>query len=145
MPDFSALSSAASWPFSLQNYIESRGSFELALAFSELFWPRFVEHRDCIIRADGFTEENFGAWHERLAGDSVAIERVLNLIHVRDLVPSDTTELSSAAYLHLAELLVEMWTARVRILFPNRSFVIRLESSGDDDWTAPTVLLYQDR
>lgn len=141
LPDYSLLRSQADWDYSLINYIESRGSVELAVAFSKLFWPDFLERDGCIIRADGFVEANFAAWQQRLNGDCAAIERVMNLLHVGDLVPSDTSDLDPAVRRVLGQTLVEMWAARVGSLFPDRQFVVQLEANGDED--EPTVLLYQ--
>jgi hypothetical protein len=144
LPDYSRLRSQADWDYSLRNYIESRGSVELAVAFAKLFWPDFVERRGCVILSDGFTEDNFAAWWDRLGGDCVAIERVLNHLHVGDLVPSDTTALDAAVFQFLGATIVEAWSARVRALFPDRRFIVRLErTAGDDTAAAPTVMLFQ--
>jgi len=95
------------------------------------------------VLADGFSEENFAAWWDRLGGDCVAIERAVNHLHVGDLVPSDTTELDASVTKFLGATLIEMWAARVQALFPERRFVVRLEYTNDDNASSPTVLLYQ--
>jgi hypothetical protein len=145
LPDYNLLRSEADWDYTLRNYVESRGSVELAVAFAKLFWPDFVEHRGCVLLSDGFTRENFAEWWDRLGGDCAAIERELNHLHVSDLVPSDKTELDLSVYQFLGATIAEMWSSRVRAQFPNRRFIVRLEDADDAATGAPTVLLYQDR
>lgn len=144
LPDYNRLRAEAGWDFTLRNYIESCGSVELAVAFAKLFWPDFVEHHECVIRSDGFSADNFAVWSKRLSGDCAAIERVLNQLHVSELVPSDTTELDVSVIRYLAETITAMWTARVKSLFPERRFVVRLEHADDDSASGPTVILYQE-
>jgi hypothetical protein len=134
----------ASWRYSLQNYIESRGSFELAVAFGNLFWPDFLEHKGCILRADVFDEENFERWWREKNGDTKAIECALNLVHVEELVPSDTTQLDEGVYKYLCQTLAETWLARVTSLYPDRQFVVSCTGCDDaEPEGGPTVYLYQ--
>jgi hypothetical protein len=85
----------------------------------------------CVILSDGFTEANLDAWWDRLKEKRVAIEHVLNHLHVFDLIPSDTSERDPSVYQFLGAAIVEMWASRVRELFPNRRFVVRLEDTDD--------------
>jgi hypothetical protein len=144
LPDFSDLRRRASWEYSIINYIESRGTFELAVAFAKLFWPEFVVRRDCVIRASGLTDEVFESWWVRTGGDKVAVERVLNLLHVRELVPSNVTPLDDSVYRYLGETLADMWAHRVEALFPERRFVSSFRDRDDvGNSTEPTVTLYE--
>ena len=146
LPDFSAMRAQAPWNYTLQNYIESKGSFELAVVFARLFWPEFVERSGCILRADVFNEETFERWWQEKPGDIAAIECVLNLLHVEELIPSDNTPLDRCVYVHLAQTLVEMWSARVKMLYPDREFVVRCDECDETGTTeGPTVYLYQKR
>jgi hypothetical protein len=145
LPDYNQLRSQVNWDYTLRNYIESRGSTELAVAFAKLFWPDFVEYRGCVITSDGFTEAGFDAWWDRLKGDRVAIEHILNHIHVLDLLPNDRSELDPSVCQFLGAAIVEMWASRVRQLFPNRRFIVRLENAEDGANAGPTVQLFQDR
>ncbi|HEX6807354.1 MAG TPA: hypothetical protein VF118_05160 [Gemmatimonadaceae bacterium] len=145
LPDFVELKSRANWDYSLMNYIESRGSFELAVAFAKLFWPDFTEYRGCIVRADGFSKHNFDEWWERANGDRTKVERVLNLLHVRELVPSDTSALDESVYRYLGETLAAMWASRVRLLFPSRALIVRYEESDEKgNAVEPTLYLYEE-
>jgi hypothetical protein len=140
LPDFSAMRARASWPYTLQNYIETRGTFELAVAFAELFWPTFVEREGCILRADVFSEERFQQWWAESSGDRRVVECAMNLLHVEDLIPSDTTPLAAEVYGHLAEAIAQMWRARVQLVFPHRRVVVQCSTKQG----GPTIQLFQD-
>lgn len=146
LPDFTELKSQASWNYSFKNYIETRGSFELAAAFAKLFWPDLIEYRGCVLRADGFSEQSFDEWWQQAKGNRTTIERVLNLLHVRELVPSDTSDLDESVYRYLGQTLAAMWACRVKLLFPSRSFIVQVEDLDEEgNAAAPTVYLYEER
>lgn len=144
LPDLSALRAQVQWEYTTQNYIESKGSFELSIAFARLFWPELVERNGCILRADVLNEADFERWWRETAGDITAVERVLNQLHVETLVPSDSTELDESVYRYLATILVETWSARVKVLYPDREFVVACEDCDDSTIRGgPTVYLFQ--
>lgn len=129
LADFTALSTAVDWEYTLSNYVETRGSFELAVAFVNLFWPEFVERRGCIIRAVGFNEKNFEEWWATANGDRAIIERALNHLHVADIVPSDRAEVEDDVLRYLGQQISEMWRSRVAQLFPDRTFDVWFEDT----------------
>lgn len=139
MPDFGQLRATAGWEFTLQNYIESRGTMELAVAFADLFWPEFELREGCILRTAGLSDDVFQQWWASTVGDRQRVERVLNLVHVAELVPSDPRA-SPEMLGFLAGTIAEMWSARLQQLYPDREFVVRAEY---DDPAGPTVLCYQ--
>jgi hypothetical protein len=128
--------------YTLLNFVATHGTVEFAVAFSKLFWPDFVERRGCIILADGFTEEGFEQWWVALDADVMRIEMMMNHTHLGDvfLNASDLDTIDEQVIDYLGHLLVDMWTARVGSLFPDRQFVV--EYMWDlGDW--PTIYLYQ--
>lgn len=134
LPDFQAIRKSTNWNYSLQNYLETRGSLELAVAFARFFWPEFVITKGCVIRAEGFDQTNFDAWWAKTNGDRRAVERALNQIHLRDLIPSDPTPLSDDVIDYLGTTVSEMWLSRLERLFPERRFEVRyFVSDASDD------------
>jgi hypothetical protein len=142
LPDFSKLKSEVDWDYSLQNYIETRGTLELAVAFSRLFWPEFIARNGCIVRADGFSPENFDRWWTETGGNRRSIECSLNVVHVADLVPSDVTELDPSVLDYLGSAIAEMWHARLGQLFPQRRFEVKY-SPISDQADSGSVVAYQ--
>ncbi|MGH7624992.1 MAG: hypothetical protein ACREOJ_06725 [Gemmatimonadaceae bacterium] len=146
LPDYSRLRAEANWDYTLQNYIESRGSLELAVAFAKLYWPDLVEYRDCILRADGFSADLFETWWQRTDGNRTEIECVLNMLHVREVVPSDTALLPDSVIRYLGRTIAEMWHTKAQLLFPGRRVIARFEDTAEEDTNSePTVLLFQQR
>ncbi len=140
LPDFSQLRSQVDWKYSLHNYIESRGSTELAVAFTQLFWPEFIVRNDCVIRADGFDNQNFDQWWAQTSGNRRAIECAMNVLHTRDLVPSDETVLDDSVIDYLGNVIAEMWRARLLLLFPERAFEVRYSAVGEEPDSGSVVV-----
>lgn len=141
LPDFSAFQREARWDYTLQNYIESRGSFELAVAFARFFWPEFVERDGCILFANGFDEATYIEWRTKSSGNVEAIERMMNHVHLEDLVPSDTTDFGPTVLPYLAREVADMWKHRAKSVYPARDFVV--EVNVDHDHGRFQVCLFQ--
>src|SRR5438876_9730226 len=71
--------------FDIWDYLNLRADYDLAVAFSKLFWPDFIEVDGCILLATSYSPENFAHWKESLKGDKRAIETMLNHTHIWDL------------------------------------------------------------
>lgn len=140
LPDYSKTRAEASFDYSIINYIESKATMEMAVAFARLFAPEFVSHRGCVIRLDGFDAEVFEKWWNTTGGDPRAIELAMNLVHIPDLIPSDTSDLDDRVIDYLGETLAALWQCRVNSLFPKSGLVARYEKASDDR-SAATVLL----
>lgn len=131
MPDYSALRSKAEWNYTLQNYIETRGSLELAIAFVNLFWPEFVEYQGCIIRRDALDPQTFEKWWQKCNGDRVAVEKMMNFLHVRDIAPNDDSAVDTTLVRFLGERMAEMWQQRAQRQFPKLHFRAWYEETED--------------
>lgn len=62
-----------------------------AAVMAELFTPAFVEVRGCVLLRHRFSERNFLTWWDKLDGDVIQIESVLNHTHLWDLMPEPPT------------------------------------------------------
>ena len=60
------------------------GNFQLAIAFSRLFWPEFVEHDGCVLYAD-FSLESYRGFFTSCKGNRAAVEGMMNHRHILDL------------------------------------------------------------
>jgi len=50
----------------LWNYLAMVGNYQMAAAFSKLFWPDFVEVEGCVLLAEHFDAKNFKHWQKHL-------------------------------------------------------------------------------
>lgn len=108
---------------SIDTWLQGMGSFELAVAYAELFWPRLALHEDCVFFAD-FDPETVANWSNHLKGDKGAVERVVNHRHIVDLFPAVKEPPTREILIHLGRILRDAWAAKLRLDFPDRSFVV---------------------
>lgn len=116
---------------------EQNGAASLAVAFSYLFWPSFVEVEGCVLLEERYEPSNFREWWERLSGDVPRVEEVINHVHLWDLFYGDDGWLPDGALAELARVMAHCWMCALREAYPSRSFDVRL-STGDADY-GPTV------
>lgn len=109
-----------------------------AAVMAELFTPAFVEVRGCVLLRHRFSERNFLTWWDKLDGDVIQIESVLNHTHLWDLMPEPTDDADEGILDWIGERLAEAWLDRVSRLFPQRRFYCELV----DDY-GPTISLHQ--
>jgi hypothetical protein len=106
-----------------------------ATIVSELFFPELIEVRGCILLASGYEQANFDEWWETTAGDHIAIERVINHLHLWDLFePSGEPE--ERALEVMARRVAQAWRCHAVETFPDREF----EVAVTDDY-GPTIVL----
>ncbi len=133
----------ASWlsqDFTIWNYLTYRADLEMAVAFSKLFWPDFIEVDGCVLLAEHYSSANFQSWKERYAGEMHRIEAVINHAHVYDLFGNSPADVEYPDELprYLAEVLAACWRCSLQHAFPARAFVVEVyEGYG------PEVTFYQ--
>ncbi|QGQ20592.1 hypothetical protein GC089_17110 [Cellulomonas sp. JZ18] len=109
-------------------FIGVHGSAGTIAAVMALLAPPFVEHRGAVLRGFRTDLAVVDDWFDRL-GDVAAVEKVVNHVHVWDLLPSRGFDAREA------ELLVEpmawFWHAALDRAFPGRRFVVDAVRDGD--------------
>ena len=107
---------------SIDVYLSGCGNFELAIAFRRLYWPDFVEHDNCVLLPN-FSLKTYDAILKNHNGDRAEVEALLNHQHILDLFPlSDAT--TEAQIRYIGQTLQEVWTAKLKRDFPNRTFEV---------------------
>ena len=95
------------------------------VAFSELFWPRFIEFEGHILRA-GFDLENFRSW-ERGGHSRASIEAALNYFGIGDLFTTEEeSDLVYERIIFLGRIFSETHEAKLRRDFPERQFEVQI-------------------
>ena len=106
------------------------GSVGQAIAYADLFWPRFVEHDGCVLLADRFDPPGFQRWMASTRGDRRAVEAVLNHTHLTDLFLPGGAEPTREQVVHLGRAVRDMWAAKLARDFPGRRFEVRFPEDG---------------
>src|SRR5689334_21969397 len=64
------------------DWLYNTGSVAQALAYGQLFWPRFIEHDDCVFLH--LDLEKYKSWMEETNGNKTQIEAIMNHRHIAD-------------------------------------------------------------
>ncbi|MEU4652770.1 hypothetical protein AB0G32_02270 [Streptomyces sp. NPDC023723] len=113
------------------DYVKSRGDMGMVVAFSRIFWPRFVEVEGCVLWDRVYEESNFAAWRESLSGDMPKIEATLNQLRVWQIVDPGDGEEEWRAQRYFAECVAKTWSAALSAEFPHRHFEVRVIDTED--------------
>ncbi|MFI2364240.1 hypothetical protein [Promicromonospora sp. NPDC019610] len=135
LPAFQQWSNSFEPPANATAYLSQNLSVTSAVLFADLLFPRMVEVRDCVILEDRYEPANFDQWWESTGGDPVAVERLLNHLHLWDVFEPDG-EPEERALEQLAHHVARTWRMHAERQFPNRAFV----SEVTDEY-GPTVVL----
>jgi hypothetical protein len=126
MPDFAALiPELPSWNdgagIDAESWIECVGNYELATGYSLIFWPKFV-HFDGYVLRDGFSEEALQGFKRATDRDRVAVEAVMNHVHIADI--HCNVEATEAQLRYLGRVLKEIHEVKLRRDFPDVRFTV---------------------
>ncbi|MBW4496092.1 MAG: hypothetical protein KME26_24075 [Oscillatoria princeps RMCB-10] len=126
--------------FSLWDYLSGVANAEIALAFTKLFLPDFVEHEGGIFLSEAFNRQIYEQWKAKLGNDIASIERVMNHQHIDDLLAgADTVGADNLFY--LGQVLAQMWESHLKSLYPSRRF----KMICNPDYPTVLVTFYQIR
>ena len=126
----------------IHDWLAARGSYDLAIAFGQLFWPRFVLFRDCVFwRA--IDPAIFEKWLRQVNSEKRAVEAMLNHVHVLDLFPNSADKATRQQLVHVGKLLQEMWSCKLAHDFPQRTFDVMFTEGDPADLVAIEVTFSQ--
>ena len=103
-----------------ESWIFNFGNFDLAVGYTLIFWPRFILIDGFVLR-HGSTRKNLLEFLEVTNGDLIATQAVMNHIHISDLHFKD---INDAQARYLGRVLREIYQAKLRADFPDRTFVV---------------------
>lgn len=96
--------------------------------FLELFWPSFTTRDNFVFLKEKYSDEEYN----RLINEGISPEYWINLFTVDDYFDDvEKREEKAAAF---AQALVDVWDAKLKKEFPNKSFIVKYlcdKESGD--------------
>ncbi|MFI2661534.1 hypothetical protein [Micromonospora carbonacea] len=122
--------------FDPRSFLQSTASVGEAAAMSILFWPEFTEYRKGVFLGFLFERRGVDAWFDELKGDEVAVEGVVNHVHLWDVF-APKVEAEYAVLAELAPRIAAMWRAALESTFPARRFVVSVADASED--YGPTI------
>ncbi len=122
----------------LQSWIGCEGNFRLAVGYTTLFNPGFVEFEDYILRCDEI-DDNFIS-HVRNWENSgeqkptpKSIEWVINHLHIADTHHAGCEDISVDKILILGNTLKDLYEAKLAYQFPNKPCIVEFYIPEDKD------------
>lgn len=123
--------------FNSLDFIHRFTSPLMALLFSELFWPNFIEIDNMIFLETTFEDKSdLQQLHmaiERYKGDRQKIEESFNTVEVPSLFGAKVQDTSDEEDIILANTLASMWRARLKEIFPKKKFVVKVLDSDQTE------------
>jgi hypothetical protein len=105
-----------------------------AVAYTALFWPRFVEFDGYVLR-EGFDPQNLRDWEAQRHIDRQQIELAMNLLDVGGLFHNSkepATAMLEARTVWVLDTLAEIYATKLMRDFPTKRFEIsRLDDEND--------------
>lgn len=116
---------------SIADWVGEVGNFELAIGYSRVFWPRFVEFRGYVLVEEAADEDLVAMWEATTGGDKRAVEAVLNHIHMIDINGGNPTASHNESQLiELGRTLRDIYSAKLAWQFPDRKFEVVFDDSA---------------
>ena len=121
--------------FDVEDWIAIEGNIKLALGYSFIFWPDFMEHENSVFLKSHFSIENYNEWKKVDYVEYFSqIESVINHIHILDLfaeVEGKQREVSKDQIIYLGNVLREIYATKLKSQFQDKKFVVTF--NGDEE------------
>ena len=105
------------------DWISCIGSFEHAIGYLALFWPDFIVHQGCVLLADSGLD-NFDAF---AAHGPISAQMTMNHRHLDHYYFQQDPLCTKEQMVHVGRKLRAMWTAKLAMEFPERTFVVTFD------------------
>ncbi|HEY6020950.1 MAG TPA: hypothetical protein VIY48_13925 [Candidatus Paceibacterota bacterium] len=116
-----------------------------AIAYANLFWPKFVEHDGCILRDEAFDIDNFNTWMQSTNGNRRAVEAVINHVHILDIFGDQAATPTLEQVLCLGQFLRATWEAKLRLEFPSSEITVSFPEDPEPDLINYEITFFQNR
>jgi len=125
------------------SYISDVVHPEDALMFCKVLFPDFVFHESGVFLESGFTVEAYSSWMKNCNNDVVAVEKLLNHMHLYDVFGGCTDRVDEAVYEQLCRIVAQSWRMVLLSKFPEKKFCVQAIIS--DQEYGPVVTFSQVR
>ena len=131
-------------PFTPLDYIHSEGAPLEALLYAYLFWPEFINVLNMVFLQDSVEDasdlQRIRETLEKKKGDKRRTQESFNTFQVAELFGTRTGDTTPEEDGLLAQVLAEMWRARLRSTFPESSTRVRIDPP--DETSGVSICFY---
>jgi len=129
----------------VDGWISGSGNFELAIGYSRVFWPNFVEYEGMVLREGGFTAETVAGWMNHYEGDASNVEAMVNHLHLETLHYYAGSGATRERLVYIGHVLVEIHKVKLAHDFPDRSFEVLFDDSIKEELMDYQFTFFQKR
>jgi hypothetical protein len=115
----------------LETWIGCEGNFFRAVGYASIFWPAFTLFEGYILPA-GVSEEVLRGF-EQNGRSRISVERVMNHLHIADIQHGGCGDISKDKLVLLANVLKEIYEAKLLWQFPDRPCTVEFFIPDDPD------------
>ncbi len=95
----------------------------MALTFSKLFCPDFIEVDGLVLLAEHYNHDNLEDWKITLVVDLSQVESVINHMHTYDLFLNDLQEdIEQSVYCIIGQAMYRCWKCSLADKYPDKRF-----------------------
>lgn len=118
------------------------GNFQLAVGYSTLFWPQFVEFEGYVFR-EGFSTESLRGYEQQSRGSRWSVEAAMNHLHLAAIHYHDLPRFTADHAIYLGRTLKEIFQVKLAWQFPSRQFEVVFDESTRSDLMGYEITFYQ--
>jgi hypothetical protein len=126
----------------VDSWLGCKGDFQLAIGFSRLFWPAFVEHDSCVLFA-GFSPSVYQDFLISCQNDRASVEAVMNHQHLLDLFYHASPTATAAQLVYLGTVLRDILKVKLSHDFPKRAFEVEFDEGPFEELVEYQVTFWQ--
>lgn len=115
-------------PTGIEDWINARGDYQLAIGYSRVFWPRIIKFGEYYLVETSADSESVSHWEQHLGGDKSAVEAMLNHVHMVDLHVNASGH-NQAQLIELGRTLKEIYQAKLAWAFPDEKFEVEFNAA----------------
>ena len=113
----------------LESWIGCSGSFSLAVGYTTIFCPKFVEFENYIFCRDEPVNEEFElnirGFESQEGSSPRSVEWVINHLHIADIQHRGCEDISADKLILIGNSLKEIYEARLALLYPDKPCVVK--------------------
>ena len=125
----------------IHTWVGCTGNFKLAVGYSTIFWPEFVEFNGYVLRA-GFSETSLKGFERQCGGDRKSVEGVMNHLHIAD-IHCGSDDVTPDRVVYLGKVLREIYQAKLLWQFPQKRFEVDYVETTEDDLIQYQITFFQ--
>jgi hypothetical protein len=109
------------------------GRFALAVGYSSIFWPEFVEFEGYVLRK-GFAEPSLRGYESQKNSTRKSVEWTMNHLHIADIQHVGCADMTRDKLIYLGQVLHEIYEVKLKFQFPDRPCIVKFycPSNADD-------------